>query len=464
MTDDQDNQNPFWRFNEKNKGSSFDVEVRFDKGVFMRDEDTKGNKQIKRDNDYGIGTQGSDSLDNRYVANIHAVFFLVCLVVFIMTELGFYSQTVLTQMRIGTVIMLIITIAVQFLGRIPTVASRGFTKYIIITLTLIEALVFVTVLNFMALLLLCFPVLVTMSYHSRKLSFYAFAGSALCALFFPVLGLKINSWAIDYFYLLIWCVTGEHSDKFPAFIRSYSPSFAAFMFVGTLYCFQIIAIAYCLHSSNKRKKRTYEKQIEIVTKSRDSMLEGMASVVENRDNDTGGHIKRTSEVVRILTDELSLEDSYRDNIIKAAPLHDLGKIAIPDNVLNKPGRLTKEEFEYIKIHPQKGCDIVNTILSGLDDDSLLKVAENIALYHHEKYDGSGYPKGLKGEEIPFEAKIMAIADVYDALVSKRCYKQPMTHEKACKVIKDSMGTHFDPLLEDCFDKASSEIHRYYTQD
>lgn len=106
---------------------------------------------------------------------------------------------------------------------------------------------------------------------------------------------------------------------------------------------------------------------------------------------------------------------------------------------------------------------MNTILSGLDDDSLLKVTENIALYHHEKYDGSGYPKGLKGEEIPFEAKIMAIADVYDALVSKRCYKQPMTHEEACKVIRDSMGTHFDPLLEDCFDKASQEIYRYYAQ-
>lgn len=204
--------------------------------------------------------------------------------------------------------MLIITMAVQLLGRIPSIASRGITKYIIITLTLIETLVFVTVLNFMALLLLCFPVLVTMSYHSTKLSYFTFAGSALCALLFPVLGLKINSWAVDYFYLLIWCVTGEHRDKFPAFIGNYSPAVAAFLFVGTLYFFQIIAIAYCLHTSNKRKKRTYEKQIEIVTRSRDSMLEGMASVVENRDNDTGGHIKRTSEVVRILTRELALED------------------------------------------------------------------------------------------------------------------------------------------------------------
>ena len=164
----------------------------------------------------------------------------------------------------------------------------------------------------------------------------------------------------------------------------------------------------------------------------------------------------------MLINGLSLDEPYRECIIKAAPLHDLGKIAIPDNILNKPGRLTEEEFEYIKIHPQKGYDIVDTIFSGLDDKRLLEVSENIALYHHEKYDGSGYPKGLKGEEIPLEARIMAIADVYDALVSKRVYKKPMPHEEAYKVIKDSMGTHFDPSLEACFDKAFPEICRYYS--
>ena len=173
-----------------------------------------------------------------------------------------------------------------------------------------------------------------------------------------------------------------------------------------------------------------------------------------RDSTTADSDSPAADAAKRLQEAMRYEGSREEKMVRVF----LANLGSPYD------RLTKEEFEYIKIHPQKGCDIVNTILSGLDDDSLLKVAENIALYHHEKYDGSGYPKGLKGEEIPFEAKIMAIADVYDALVSKRCYKQPMTHEKACKVIKDSMGTHFDPLLEDCFDKASSEIHRYYTQD
>lgn len=413
---------------------------------------------------YDIVHQGNDAVDNRYVANMHVCFFLVCLAVLILTELGIYSKTVLPQICIGTVIMLGITIAVQILGRVRSIASSGKTKYYIVALTMIETLVFTSVLNFMALLVLCIPILVAMNYRSKKMALFTAIGSAISSLLFPVIGLLFHTWAVDYFYVLIWCVTGEHSDKFPQSISGLPPITAALLFVGTLYFNQIIGIAYCLYSANNRQERMYRKQIEIITKSRDSMLAGMASVVENRDNNTGGHIKRTSGVVSILTGYLSLDDTFREDIIKAAPLHDLGKIAIPDNILNKPGRLTDEEFEYIKIHPQKGYEIVRTILSGLDDERLLIVAENMALYHHEKYDGNGYPKGLKGDEIPLEARIMAIADVYDALVSKRCYKKAMSHEEACIIIRDSMGTHFDPKLEDCFDKSAAAIAELYSQD
>ena len=422
-------------------------------------------KKNKANNDvHDFNHQDNDALDNQYVANIHVCFFLVCLAVLILTELGLYSQTVLRQMRIGTAIMLVITIAIQILGRVPSLASSGKTKYGIIALTLIETLVFTSVLNFMALLVLCIPILVAMNYRSSKLAMFTAIGSAVCALLFPVIGLLFHTWAVDYFYMLIWCVTGEHGDKFPPFIQELHPMMAALIFVGTLYFNQIVGITYCLRSADKRQERIHEKQIEIITKSRDSMLAGMASVVENRDNNTGGHIKRTSEVVRILAGNLPMDDSFRDDIIKAAPLHDLGKIAIPDSILNKPGRLTDTEFAFIKTHPQKGYEIVCTILSGLDDECLLRVAENIALYHHEKYDGHGYPKGLKGDEIPLEARIMAIADVYDALVSARCYKKPMSHEDACVIIRESMGTHFDPLLEDCFDKSAAAIAEYYAHE
>ena len=406
----------------------------------------------------------SEIMDNRYAADLHAVFFLICLVVFVLEELGFYSQTVQYQMRIGTVLMLMITVVIQILGRVKVCAASKYTKYIIIALTIVETLVFVSILNFLGLLVLCFPILVAINYHSSKLSIVAIAGSVFSALLFPVFGLKLHLWAIDYFYFLIWCVTGEYRDRFPENIGKLDTFVAATIFIGSIFGFQILAIAYSLHASNKRKKELYDKQIEFIIDSRDSILDGMASVVENRDNNTGGHIKRTSHVVGLMVENLLIDDSFRDYIIRCAPLHDLGKIAIPDNILNKPGRLTDEEFEFIKIHPEKGHSIIGKIFSGINDENFMRIAENIALYHHEKYDGSGYPKGISGEEIPLEARIMAIADVYDALVSKRCYKEPMSQEEAYKIIMESMGSHFDPALKDCFEKAYPSITQFYKQE
>ena len=422
------------------------------------------NESSLKKQDKITGLFNSEIMDNRYAANLHAVFFLICLLVFALEELGLYSQTVQYQMRIGTALMLLITAVIQIIGRVTTFAASEYTKYIIIVLTTLETMVFVSILNFLGLLVLCLPILVAINYHSSLLSGVAIGGSALSALLFPVLGLKYHLWAVDYFYFLIWCVTGEYRDKFPVNIGNMNTFAAATVFIGTIFGFQILAIAYSLHASNKRKKNDYNKQIELIINSRDSILDGMASVVENRDNNTGGHIKRTSRVVELMVENLLIDDSFRDYIIRCAPLHDLGKIAIPDNILNKPGRLTDDEFEYIKIHPGKGESIIGTVFSGLNDENFMRIAKNIALYHHEKYDGSGYPKGISGEEIPLEARIMAIADVYDALVSKRCYKEPMSQEEAYKIIMDSMGSHFDPGLADCFEKAYPYIIQFYKQE
>ena len=142
-------------------------------------------------------------------------------------------------------------------------------------------------------------------------------------------------------------------------------------------------------------------------------------------------------------------------------MHDLGKITIDDRILRKPGRLTKEEYDIMKTHSEAGAKMVETILADVEDENFVDVAVNIARHHHEKWDGSGYPNGLSGEDIPLEARIMAIVDVYDALVSKRCYKEKMSFEEANKVILDSMGTHFDPALRKYFEEARPEIEEYY---
>ena len=209
-----------------------------------------------------------------------------------------------------------------------------------------------------------------------------------------------------------------------------------------------------------------EKTAHIVM-MHDRLILGMASMVESRDNSTGGHIRRTSECVRILIGEmrkvpsLHLTEEFCSRIIKAAPMHDLGKIAVDDAVLRKPGRFTDEEYEKMKAHAAEGARIVHEILKGTDDAQFQEIAENVAHYHHERWDGSGYPEGLKGEEIPLEARIMAIADVYDALVSKRVYKERMSFEKANAIIMDGMGKHFDKSLEKFYVAARPALEAYY---
>ena len=217
-----------------------------------------------------------------------------------------------------------------------------------------------------------------------------------------------------------------------------------------------------------------ELEQEVIEKTKhiiemhDNLIMSMAMMVESRDNSTGGHIRRTSEGVRILIDEikkegeLKLSDEFCKCIIKAAPMHDIGKIAVDDVILRKPGRFTDEEFKKMQIHSAEGARIVHEILKETDDETFKKIAENVAHYHHERWDGSGYPEKLKGEEIPLEARIMAIADVYDALVSKRVYKESMSYQEADRIIMEGMGTQFDDRLKKYYEKARPRLEAYYS--
>lgn len=218
---------------------------------------------------------------------------------------------------------------------------------------------------------------------------------------------------------------------------------------------------------NASLAKEVEEKTEDILHIKDMMVLGLAELVESRDNSTGGHIKRTSHVVRILIDTIQknhlllLDRQFCRDIIKAAPMHDLGKISIDDKILKKPERLTSEEFEIIKTHSVKSAELVENILKGVEEDSFVKVAVNVARYHHEKWNGTGYPEGLRGTDIPLEARIMAIADVYDALVSKRCYKKEMDFEEAARVMIKSMGSHFDPALERLFELSRKKLETYY---
>ncbi len=190
----------------------------------------------------------------------------------------------------------------------------------------------------------------------------------------------------------------------------------------------------------------------------DNTISGLANLIESRDTETGEHVVRTRNYVRqiaIRAREAGLyqdqiDDRFITNLSSLAPLHDVGKIVVPDRILRKPGPLTAEESALMKTHAQVGGTVVRQILRDVTDEAYLKFASDIATYHHEKWDGSGYPKGLSGQEIPLSARIMALADVYDALVTERCYKEAYPPSEAMQIIRESSGSHFDPDLAAVF--------------
>lgn len=212
--------------------------------------------------------------------------------------------------------------------------------------------------------------------------------------------------------------------------------------------------------------RQYQKHLKKLVMDRTSELAAtqeatilsMASLAEFRDPETGAHIRRTQNYIKLLAEHLKLRPKYRaffdtetiEMIFKSAPLHDIGKVGIPDTILLKAGPLTEEEFERMKEHPTYGRDAIMAAEHKLGTNSFLSFAREIAYTHHEKWDGTGYPQGLAGDEIPVSGRLMAIADVYDALISRRCYKPPFPHSRAVELISDGRGRHFDPDMVDAF--------------
>lgn len=191
----------------------------------------------------------------------------------------------------------------------------------------------------------------------------------------------------------------------------------------------------------------------------DSVIVGMANLIESRDGSTGKHVKNTQMYVRMIAGELlekgiyeeELTPEYIEDLCKAAPLHDVGKIKVPDSILQKPGKLTPEEFDTMKLHTTHSRTIIKTIIGDVEDEHYVKIVEDIALYHHERWDGTGYPVGLAGENIPLAARIMAVADVFDALYEERCYKPPVRPiEKIMEIMSEGRGTQFDPSIIDIF--------------
>jgi len=214
-----------------------------------------------------------------------------------------------------------------------------------------------------------------------------------------------------------------------------------------------------LHQQNEILERKVQQRTHELSTMQDVTIAALASLAETRDNETGNHIRRTQHYVKALAIELRDHPRFRETLtpdaiellFKSAALHDIGKVGIPDAILLKPGRLTEDEFEIMKRHTTLGRDAIDVAAAGLDFEvAFLRFAQEITYSHQEKWDGSGYPLGIGGDDVPISARLMAVADVYDALISRRVYKEPMPHRDAVEVISAGSGSHFDPDIVDAF--------------
>lgn len=221
-----------------------------------------------------------------------------------------------------------------------------------------------------------------------------------------------------------------------------------------------------LQDQNKNLEGLVKDRTRKLAKMQDAIIMAMASLAETRDNETGNHIRRTQNYVAALARQLKhlprfsaeLTDENIELLYKSAPLHDIGKVGIPDNILLKPGKLTSEEFEIMKLHTNYGRETILSVERYLgESNEFLRFAREITYSHQEKWDGSGYPENLSGDAIPISARLMAVADVYDALISRRVYKPAFTHEEAIDIMRKGRSTHFDPDILDVFLKITDEF-------
>jgi putative two-component system response regulator len=216
---------------------------------------------------------------------------------------------------------------------------------------------------------------------------------------------------------------------------------------------------------NQNLQDLVEKKTQTVVELQNSILLTVSDLVESRDDITGSHVARTAAILRLLVQEALAQHVYGEELgswdielfLQSSELHDVGKIAIHDNILRKPDKLTQEEFEEMKNHAIFGEQIIDKIQQNASESAFLAHAKIMAGTHHEKWDGSGYPRGVSGTDIPLQGRLMAFADVYDALISKRPYKPPFSHDKAVQIIVDSSGTQFDPALLEIFLKAANHF-------
>ena len=423
-----------------------------------------------------------ESEANRYLVGALLAIVLAMFVVFILNEFEIFELNKIL-VRACTIVSFATYAVLSMIIRSKKFASSPSIKFVIMGTTIAMVFFIAVMLNINATLILVVPMLLATQYSSYSITLMAICGSVLSSFAAPVCAYLLKTWNYKFLsgYLETVCgisITGTGTAAY----TTWQSVGRILMFLGFPQVLAIMAIGVIILAITKSKIANYKNQLRVldlsehlsaeldrVNQIKNHTIISFSDLIESRDSNTGDHVRRTSSVVNIMLSamladsEFKIDQNFAETVVKYAPMHDIGKIAIDDSILRKPGRLTADEYEIIKTHSVKSAEIIRRILEGVEDENNIQIAANLALYHHERPDGTGYPEGLKGSEIPLEARIMAIADVYDALVSERCYKKAMSFEEAFNVIEEGMGTQFDASLNPYFICSREQIEKFYLE-
>ena len=385
---------------------------------------------------------------NRIVAKVMRITFAVFTFIYLLDVVGIFvvDIAVMTATYIGgSALLLLPTLLINVLKQ-----EKRYIKYINVICAILFVLLITITLTYHVVVIYVYPIAIASLYFSKKLNIFATG--------LTVVGVSIGQ--ILAFYLDIL------TDK--NFIQLYKMIVYGII-PRALVLIAVAAIFTMLCGRTTSLLANLLGAKEELSLYHDEMIMGFATLVENKDGSTGGHIKRTTTYVRLLAEELRkrgfyqeiLTEEYVENLCKAAPMHDIGKISVPDVILQKPGKLTAEEFERMKLHTVSGGKIIQETFGHLTNKEYTKMAYEVARFHHEKWNGKGYPEGLKHKEIPLCARIMAIADVFDAVSEKRCYRDALPMEKCFDIIREGSGQDFEPMLVEVFMDIRAKIEKVH---
>ncbi len=410
-----------------------------------------------------INVDYTEASNNKYSIKCIVVTALILYLTWILNLLNIFiiNSTIFLFAVIGGTIITLIALLLPLVCDL----NKKYVKYIIIALTVLIYSFITSCLTYHTTLCLVFPMIYSAQYRSKRVMWYTYAMTVLGIVFSIVGGYLYG--LCDANMVLFTCNSvQDFISNFTDIVIQPDNWFSIILFFAFPKILLVLgALPMLVHLNTVIEKRTQqvideqEKNLNLsheIVVNQQKVIVSLASIVESRDQITGNHIKNTAKYVEFLVRKLlennsfegELNNEYAALVVQAAPLHDIGKIHIPDSILCKEGKLTEDEYAEMKKHPVYGFELLYNFADDEENQDYLRMAKDVCLYHHERYDGNGYPNHLKGEDIPLCGRIMAVADVLDALLSKRQYKEAYSFEKTLKILNEERGKQFDPIILD----------------